>query len=198
MLKIVHFLLFFIVIQWANANPRFAKYPYGLLGEDYGLLTEQDLAVNAWDAYPEPFSPSSTVYPYWQCFKVHEISILCENSSYSENQKAEAVIMAVRAENATSVQEYLSPRPISVNTCHRYQKDWQRLSHAERFACVSGQLNEQGSDNSGTKVTYWIFDKLKTKRGCVSYFRGACSQTNQSKRRCTSKSAIRGPYRPPK
>src|SRR4051794_5847714 len=101
--------LFLAIAQVADATPRFAKYPYGLLGEDHGLLIEQDLAVNTCEAIPEPFSKSSTAYPYWQCFKTGEISILCENPTYSEDERAEAVIMAVRAETGSLIQEYLSP-----------------------------------------------------------------------------------------
>lgn len=179
-------LLFLAAAQVAAANPRFAKYPFGLLGEDHGLLTEQDLAVNTCDAIPEPFSPTSKAYPYWQCFNTSEISVLRENPTYSEDLKAEAVIMAVHAKAGTLTQEYLSPRPISLKSCHGYQKNWRRLNKGEKYGCISGQFNDQ-TDDAGENVTYWIFDKFKTHRGCVSYFAGDCSLAHQIKGGCGPK-----------
>ena len=188
MRKVMSFFLILAAAQVVDAAPRFAKYPYGLLGDDHGLLTEQDLAVNTCDVIPEQFSPTSKAYPYWQCFNTNQLSVLCENPIYAEDLGTKAVIMAVRAKTGTSIQEYLSSRPISLKRCHGYQRDWQRLSRAEKYACVTGQLNGKGTDNEGAQVIYWIFDKFKTHRGCVSYFVGACNLAYQLRNGCVLKS----------
>ena len=58
-----------------------SKFPYGPIGEDaYGVLTLNDLTLNACHSTPEPFIQSSiSSHQYWQCFKSKNISAACED-----------------------------------------------------------------------------------------------------------------------
>ena len=59
-----------------------SKYPYALIGNDYELLSEEDLALNGCEALPSPFSLTSTSYPYWQCFETKNTKLFCDGHDY--------------------------------------------------------------------------------------------------------------------
>src|ERR1700681_3643600 len=66
-----------------------SKYPYGLLGDDYGILTISDLALNACHVKPEPFVPGNfTPYEYWLCFENKLILVACEDCGFLEEEGA--------------------------------------------------------------------------------------------------------------
>ena len=58
------------------------KFPYGLLGDDYGILTTDDLAINTCRFKPHPFPPETwtTPFEYWQCFESKNIIFECDSS----------------------------------------------------------------------------------------------------------------------
>ncbi|MBI3535760.1 MAG: hypothetical protein HY072_09790, partial [Deltaproteobacteria bacterium] len=72
------------------------QYPYGLLGEDYGILNIDDLAMNTCEIIkPEPFSIQSNAYPYWQCFPSKDVYFSCESSGYDEWTKSTPTILVI-------------------------------------------------------------------------------------------------------
>src|SRR5437868_1384821 len=66
------------------------RFPYGLLGDDHGILTLKDLARNACEVIPRPFNSSSThyyPYEYWQCFKSKSISFSCDSNGIPDEHE---------------------------------------------------------------------------------------------------------------
>ncbi len=63
-----------------------------------------------------------------------------------------------------------------------YQKrfnKWLKLMEGEKYVCLAGHFVdlEKKVRNGKTWITYgWIFEKLKTKKGCDSYF-DSCTPT---------------------
>ena len=55
-----------------------SEFPYALLTSDFGILKQEDLAINSCFAKPVPFSESSTSYFYWQCFEARQSNLFCE------------------------------------------------------------------------------------------------------------------------
>ncbi|MGZ3699041.1 MAG: hypothetical protein ACXWP5_13010 [Bdellovibrionota bacterium] len=88
------------------------KYPYGLIGDDFGLLTEEDLAVNTCDVFPEKFSPESTSFPYWQCFSTKRAFVECDDAGYDESEKAPIAILVITTQKQHEKHESLSRRAI--------------------------------------------------------------------------------------
>lgn len=151
------------------------QFPYGLLGDDHGLLNVKDLARNATIGDEEPFSAKSNAYPYWQCLPVKDIALRCENTGYDEDEKSTLAILAVVAIGKERDQEYLSRRAFSLSRCRAFQSDWKRLSAGESYACFSGPFSSYGTNDFGKQTTYWAFDKFKTQKGCSSYFADECN-----------------------
>ena len=158
-----------------------SKYPYALIGNDYELLSEEDLALNGCEALPSPFSLTSTSYPYWQCFETKNTKLFCDGHKYDENEKDYLTILVISGTKNNQNHEYISRRAIHSDDCFSYKKDWHRLSKGEKYVCVSGPFIEKEKNSKGLIIHSWIFNSFKTKKGCESYFKGGCSLQYQLK-----------------
>jgi hypothetical protein len=167
--------------QSAHLKQLIKKYPYALLGDDHGILSGDDLAISACTGEPSSVTSGNMAYPYWQCFHSKDASF----EWYDADEKSVMAIMAIAVRADHESNEYLSPRAIRMSNCRRFRKDWARLTDGQEFFCVSGQMIKyQKLDKPGHQESTWVFDRLKTKRGCTSYFQGDCSLKHQLKDRC--------------
>lgn len=153
------------------------KYPYTLIGEDYQLLNEDDLAIRSLVAKGEPFSlTKSTSHAYWQCFSLKNSNFECDESSSDpmENGAAGALIAIVLKKEGIT-HEYLSRRGISLELCNKHQQKWLSLTKGQEHVCVSGEFINPLKENLNKPERAWIFVSFKTHLGCDSYFDGDCS-----------------------
>lgn len=147
------------------------KYPYTVLGEDYGLLAEEDVAINSCIAHPSPFSIHGlNTHPYWQCFSLQGSSFECEKAD--DNEEGPTAILAISLKRENIIHDYLSRRAIPLDACKSHKDDWLRLTSNQSFICMSGSLI---NDHADKKYRSWIFESYKTAKGCDSYFQGGCS-----------------------
>lgn len=179
MWKIIIILLLYINGANASDNTKHlnelrSAFPYGLLTDDYGILTKEDLEINTCTAPAVPFSPESLAYPYWQCFETKRAKFECEGNKYDPTEKERVTILVISAIRDGELHEYISRRVFSLATCRLFQRDWKKLLKNEHYVCISGSLNQIEKNKSG-KTWSWTFDKYKTKKGCDSYFEGDCS-----------------------
>lgn len=189
---ITKFLLFGLVIcSLACSTPMSdhlqkltALYPYGLLGDDYGILNEEDLASNTCIAEEQPFPSEVASYPYWQCFPVKDIAIVCEVTGYDKSQEATLAILDFEVKEKKENHHYLSRRAIELDTCNKFQSDLKKLTEKENHVCASGGFGGYDTDDYGKKEANWVFDKFKTKKGCSSFFVGGCDLQHQLKNGC--------------
>jgi hypothetical protein len=90
MWKWITFILFFWLGIAFNVGAISAtiknKYPYPLLTDDYGILSENDLGAFTWGMNPRPFiaNEPSGEYNYWQCFPRNLIEISLKDMGSSE------------------------------------------------------------------------------------------------------------------
>lgn len=160
----------------ACASSKFAteswkgKYPYGLIGDsDYGILNEEDFAINVSRVEtPKPISPTSTVYPYWQCFPTKGMAFLCD-IIVSTKEKPNA-ILAIVAEGKDRNQEYLSRLVIDLRSCQETERIWKRATAGQQYVCLSGPFVRYSEDEMGKRMAVFVLDKFKTKKECVPYF----------------------------
>ncbi|MDR3606844.1 MAG: hypothetical protein P4M08_05620 [Oligoflexia bacterium] len=160
------------------------KYPYSLLGDDFGILDEQDLASNTCDAYPVPFSEKSMAFPYWQCFRTSTASFVCDDAGYDEDEKSQMAILAIDIHGQTEDHSYLSRRAIHASNCEYFRQKWKKLTGAQENVCIAGQFTEFDKTESKKREGIWTFDKFKTKKGCYSYFYDDCDLRYQMKHGC--------------
>ncbi|NBT57600.1 hypothetical protein EBT16_02335 [bacterium] len=150
-------------------------FPQGLLTDDFGVLNRQDLKINSCIAEPIPFSlnNSANSYPYWQCFETKQSSLHCEPGDYDPVEKSLMSMLILSGEKDGELHEYISRRPMALESCRLYERDWQKFTHDEKYVCISGASASMEADNHKKKWV-WIFGRYKTKKGCDSYFDGEC------------------------
>lgn len=148
-----------------------SKFPYGLLGDDYGVLTMDDLAINACDAEPIPFAYDSRhhSYQYWQCFESKNISFSCDSNGIPDEHEGVMALVIVKALINHTQHEYLERRFWPIKDCKDFLKDAAALLNGARYACISGSFIENKIDHSSHQTTGWVFERLKTKKGCEGH-----------------------------
>lgn len=185
------FALFLLTIHfaWAEStldhlNKLKKKYPYGLLTNDFGILSESDLAINTCYGMVDPVSSGNGAYPYWQCFETKNTKFECARGDYDNEEKSMMTIMAIVVEQGQHSDEYLSPRAIRMADCQYFKHEWMRTTKKETHVCISGQeMTYKKQTLKGTK-SFWIFDKFKTSKSCVPYFENGCDLRAQIKDGC--------------
>ena len=153
-----------------------SKFPYALLGDDFGILNENDLAINACEATPSPFSSEQgDYYPRWQCFETKKARLFCDGHGYDESAKAFYTLLVIAGEKNSERHEYLTRRTIPYDDCISYAQDWHRLLKGEKYVCVSGAfITKKEKGYKGRNIYSWIFNSFKTRKGCDPYFKGWC------------------------
>ena len=157
-----------------------SKFPYGLLSDDYGILTVNDLAVNACIAEPRPFNTDNRYYPYeyWQCFESKTISFNCDSNGVPNKQEGVMGLIVMRASINHIKYEYIERRLWPIKDCKGFLKDTRALLKGIQHACVSGSFIGNETNHLGHQTSSWIFERIKTKKGCEGH---DCKFTRQFK-----------------
>ena len=115
----------------------------GLLTDDFGVLNRLDLKINSCIAEPTPFSQknSASSYPYWQCFETKQSSLNCEPGDYDPVEKSLMSILILSEEKDRELHEYISRRPMALESCRLFERDWQKFLHDEKYVCISGAIS---------------------------------------------------------
>ena len=73
--------------------------------------------------------------------------------------------------------DYALRRALPLEYARHKVKKWQQLMKNQQFVCVGGYFVETNEKiHNGKKISeqLWVFENLKTKKGCDSYFSGWC------------------------
>jgi hypothetical protein len=153
------------------------NYPDNLLTDNYEILTEADLLYDLKkDGNPEKYDINK-MQPgtyRWQCFSSKSVNF--SYSTWRDNHPMGASdVIITMCDFSFSVKGqpyshfYHDRRARDVESCRRLRKDWKRLSVGQSYVCFNG---EPGSLHQKEKL--WTWNKIKTKKGCVSLFLGDC------------------------
>ncbi len=162
------------------------KYPYVLLGNtDYGILNEDDLGAFSWGRERRPFNPKSSMGYYWQCFPREVIKIILKDigtSSAEVGGKENIADLNIEVWiNPNLIYEYEMRARWPVADFEKRFNKWRNIMKQEKYVCLAGEyVNYEHKTSNGmeTDVYGWIFEKIKTKKGCDSYLFN-CHQTYQ-------------------
>ena len=189
----IRFFVFFIMIVVIPMNMAYAiskaakqKYPYSLLTDDYGILSENDLGAFAWGLKPKKFTSAEGTtgpYNYWQCFPREQVMVTLSDTGHSSDELgwkenvAYLEIDVLSNKDIRDNEEIKHTYEMRANwTITGYQKrfnKWLKLMEGEKYVCLAGHFVdlEKEVHNGKTWITYGrIFEKIKTKKGCDSYF----------------------------
>jgi hypothetical protein len=178
--------LFLFIILWLFSisqlfaiNPVIkAKYPFVLVGDDYDILTEQDMMDD--DSYGLTtkfidYNDPTNSDRYWKCYKTSNFSLRSWNSKFNkkldEYPVGGLIINAIDKDGV--VNSYGMRRALSVDVRDRFIKTWRQLINNQLHVCIHGDFASNRIeliDGKKQQVYGWVFNKLKTKKGCHGYF----------------------------
>jgi len=143
------------------------KYPYGLLTNDYGILTVNDLALNACRIRPAPFVPGENQpYQYWLCFRSKSVRAVCEDANAS-NEDGHVGWVRVRANDNQFEYNFIKPRPWPIRDCREFVRDLKRLLTGTSHACISASyIDKEKKNETGRLERMGYLNRLKTRKGC--------------------------------
>ena len=155
------------------------KYPYQLITTDYGILNEANLKRYVDGIIPKPFNWDITGFDYWQCFPTKNVTVWYDQGTYDSYDKV------VRSDPHISIKvspmvthEYEPRRNFSIDYAKEKVAAWKRLMKNQQYVCIGGAFaGTHKKIVDGREITEhgWVFENLKTKKGCDSYFSGWCN-----------------------
>lgn len=146
-----------------------SKFPYGLIGDDYGILKPDDLKINTFNAEPVPFDPKrQTLHPYqyWKCFKSKSVSLYCEGNDKQAYYEGAMGLIVIKVKSQNELNTYSEGRLWPINDCLRFIRDAKSLLDSSSHVCISGAFISQEIKGHGDKQLSWSFEKIKTKKAC--------------------------------
>jgi len=67
------------------------KFPYSLIGDDYGILNEDDLAIPTCHVLPRPYLNTHVEdlnsFEYWKCFPTTGVQVDCSGGIYDQDER---------------------------------------------------------------------------------------------------------------
>ena len=159
-----------------------AQYAQVLMTQDHGLLTKDELTAYTRDVKPALYAGEiDKNYLYWQCFPREHVTITLIDKGYSSEDIGNIdnygdIFITVWSYEGIS-NEYSMRRPWAVDEEEELFHKWQKLMKNEKYVCLAGSIGraEEKSVNHKRYITYfWVFERIKTKKGCDSYFAHQC------------------------
>src|SRR5438045_4124490 len=154
----MRFVTFFITIFIVFVNVAYAvsdkakeKYPYPLLNDDHGILSENDLASFTWGLKPKKFTSSEGTtgpYNYWQCFPREQVMVTLSDMGHSSDElgwKKNVASLGVDVLTNKDIRDNEDIKHTYEMRAHwtiaGYQKrfnKWLKLMEGEKYVCLAG------------------------------------------------------------
>ena len=174
------------------------RYPYSLIGDDHGILGEQDLAISTClTITTDPFVPhASTGGVYWKCFESNAISVQCDSNGKADEHEGVMGLIVLNATEGNEAHDYIARRPWPIHKCRNFIQDVRKRLRGTDYACIMGSvLSWESTPQQHTKYA-WLFEAVRTRRGCESYFQQCDLNALITNHQCKP-SPLLGPIRLP-
>ncbi len=144
------------------------KFPHGLLTEDYGILSEKDLLINAKEGEVVPFDMNKfhPGFRRWQCFNIKDVTFQFNTWKAPDPMGAYDIIVdlclfSITVKNNNPPHVYGPRRAYRLPFCKNLQLKWKAKTKNETYVCLNGHPStlEKGE-------MYWTLTQFKTKKGC--------------------------------
>jgi len=135
-----------IIIKSFAINPtNIAKYPFVLVGDDYGILTEQDMMED--ENYGSTVDPLNYNDPiksdrYWKCYKTSDLSFKYWDSKFNkklDDYHVGGLIIYVLDNNGI-LNAYDMRRALSIDVRDKFLKKWRQLIKNQTYLCIHGDF----------------------------------------------------------
>lgn len=184
---LLHLYLLILSILFAKEVQSLNKsYPHAVLTADHGIITESYLLDEIKEINKaSPFNMKSTDYGRfrWQCFPVKNVKPKYRYWKDADPMGYASVIVTMCDFDVTVLDGkirhlYHGRRAKEVTYCNEFKKHFSRITKNEQYICLNGEpgsleiKKEKGKDIT---TKYWVWNRIKTKKGCHSFF-GDCEK----------------------
>lgn len=159
------------------------KYQDGLLTDDFGVLKESDLQYDIKNGNPHKYEIQKTQGGYyrWQCFPIKNVKL--NYTTWRENDPqgpSEEIInlydFTLSIKGMAYDHVYIARRALSGYSFWKFYKEWRRTVDGEKYVCINAEPQAlKGREKS------WFWNKIQTKKGCISFFAGHCDTRDSKK-----------------
>lgn len=154
------------------------EHRIGMLTDRYGIVTDADLdeAEEHCIASAEPFPSGDPCLNYWQCLPTRDLFMDCKDDGPSDDfDHAASAVFWIKEKEGENFHNYLTRRNFSLEACHEWLHGWRHVIEGEDVVCLSGSFLSkdywEGDDLTPPGMhSFWIIDRMKSRRGEWSYF----------------------------
>lgn len=146
---------------------------YGILTDDYGIVTEEDLRKEAEIAEPQPIMENFSPFMVWQCLPLIQVSTACDPTGDEIVSNSPGMQPLLTIFDGHSLFEFSTRRPCEENACNAMINRWKYLFEGEEVACISASYDQDypvSNKNPWTRYSTWTINRIKSKKGNWSYF----------------------------
>jgi hypothetical protein len=150
-------------------KPIFPNKKIETVNPDYGIL-------------PESYRTRSGVRPLmWRCFPIKDVEVKYRTWRDADPMGPYDVIVTmcdfeIWANSKPFQNVYSGRRAKQEDYCSEFRAAWNRITQGEEQICMDGETLTKGEpeedENSKKMVVSWTWDKIKTKKGCYSFWDG--------------------------
>ncbi|MBI4402988.1 MAG: hypothetical protein HY537_02435 [Deltaproteobacteria bacterium] len=134
----------------------------GLLTDDYGIVTLDDIRQNA--KFVRPRDKDGNPLLVWQCLHLDRVEINCE--PYGDDVATPNLYVT----SAGKRYFFYLRHAWSTFRCNLDIETWHKILKDEKVACFSGEPSLPTDDGLNRALLSWQLDRVKSHKGSWSYF----------------------------
>ncbi len=164
-----------LTLAAANLSMSWPSRRMGLLTDDYGVITKQDLDEEEEKAIPQPFPSDFPAFQYWQCLPTNKIYIKCDALGFTEIEKGGEIGQhTLELTSKREVFHFYTRHNSSLQDCREMVAQWNSVIQGENIVCISGSYlgTDLRKNETGNLVKHstWEIDRMKSGHGEWSWF----------------------------
>jgi hypothetical protein len=145
----------------------------GLLTDDFGIVTEQDMEREVAIIRLPAFVQVPTVFPYWRCLRPEQVEMSCEDMNVEEPRGNPIAAPHLSLVENGERYEYYTRRPWGFDACEETLSEWRNTLGSEAVVCISATVDEVDESPTAApwrRITYGEINRMKGHAGKWSYF----------------------------
>ncbi|MBI3018339.1 MAG: hypothetical protein HYY61_00370 [Deltaproteobacteria bacterium] len=146
---------------------------YGIITDDYGIVTDEDIRKEAEISEPQPIIEEFSPFMVWQCLRLVHVWMECIPTGDEIVPCSPGVSAILKIYDGEALYEFITRRPMEIDSCDDMISQWHHLMDGEEVACVSASydLDLPISDNDPWfRYSSWTINRVKSHQGSWSYF----------------------------
>lgn len=153
----------------STTKPIYPNEKVEAVNPDYGILSDTDKTRDG----SRPLG--------WRCFSIKDVKVDSRTWRDADSMGPSDVIVTmcdfeIWVNSKPFPNVYSGRRAKEVTYCNDFKDAWNRLTKGEEYICMDGETLTKGEpeEDKGLKkkIVSWTWDKIKTKKGCYSFWDG--------------------------